>query len=434
MLTYEYIHKDDLAVFLLELKDNILYLSYSDETTCKLLGISYPYIDFKPIYQYIEDSLYQSMLAICNKLDIVYEAYRFTYFLPHKDRKIPLLINIISVIHKNSKQFLVCFSQIEHSICEQKDIFANELNRAYYNSTFDGLFTLQLTSNSNLLLLDYNKSFVDFFQFSEDNLASNHLKDLISFDAYNFFLGNSIIALASNSAISRLFNYFFYKDKRISLHLLITFIPVKTKESTNIVCCTRDVSNEMDTRRETRYLLEEYDALFNTNINAIAILVCTDPLHPQLERLNPSMENLYKRIPELLNLHYSEQKIWTQMLISKTTAEDTLTIPTNDLTYHFKLVLVPIFRNKKLVKVIATLINTTDQVISTTKKLVRLTPREDEIIKHVIAGEKNDFIAQKLNVSVGTIKRTLSNAYTKLGISSRVELINYYHSQNYNKT
>ncbi len=435
MLSFEYIHKDDLAIFILQLHENVLYLCYSDECNCELLGISYPYIGYKPLYLYVEDSLYHSLLSICKKLGNVYQAYRFTCFFPHKDGKIPVLVNIISIDYENERRFLGYCSQINHSVTESKEVFANELNKAYYNTNFDKLLTLQLTSNNNLTVMDYNKSFQDYFHISNDTMTSRDLKDLVPFDIFNFFLCNCILSLSSESAISRLLNYTNTSSYPLlsgiqSMQLLITFLPVNSEQGDLIHCCIRDITHEMDTTKETRYLLEEYDALFNTSINATSILSCIDPLQPQLERMNPSMKQLYCQIPDLINLDFSKQYIWMQMLTIRATVEDTLTISSNNLTYHFKLVIVPIFRNKHLIKAIVNLINTTDQIISTTKKLIRLTPREEEIITHVIAGEKNDFIAQKLNVSVGTIKRTLSNAYNKLGISSRVELINYFHSHN----
>ena len=51
-----------------------------------------------------------------------------------------------------------------------------------------------------------------------------------------------------------------------------------------------------------------------------------------------------------------------------------------------------------------------------------LTSREVEIISAIKEGSSNREIASKLAISEETVKRHLSNIYSKLGVSSRLEL------------
>lgn len=57
-----------------------------------------------------------------------------------------------------------------------------------------------------------------------------------------------------------------------------------------------------------------------------------------------------------------------------------------------------------------------------------ITKREREIINLVSSGYPNKYIAHKLEISEGTVKKTLHNAYKKLGVNSRTELVNLFHS------
>lgn len=57
-----------------------------------------------------------------------------------------------------------------------------------------------------------------------------------------------------------------------------------------------------------------------------------------------------------------------------------------------------------------------------------ITNREQEIVSLVARGFTNRYIAHKLIISEGTVKKTLHNAYKKLGIGSRMELIKLLHS------
>ena len=54
-----------------------------------------------------------------------------------------------------------------------------------------------------------------------------------------------------------------------------------------------------------------------------------------------------------------------------------------------------------------------------------LTKREREILLMVINGDKNSFIAHRLSIAEGTVKKMLSNIYRKLSVSSRAELIRF---------
>lgn len=55
--------------------------------------------------------------------------------------------------------------------------------------------------------------------------------------------------------------------------------------------------------------------------------------------------------------------------------------------------------------------------------LARLTPREREIYTHLIEGERDKFIADKLFISLRTAKDHVSHILEKLGMPSRAKLI-----------
>jgi DNA-binding NarL/FixJ family response regulator len=53
---------------------------------------------------------------------------------------------------------------------------------------------------------------------------------------------------------------------------------------------------------------------------------------------------------------------------------------------------------------------------------VRLTPRESEIVRMVASGLRNRDIAERLEITEGTVKMHLHNIYEKLEVGGRVEL------------
>jgi ATP/maltotriose-dependent transcriptional regulator MalT len=55
-----------------------------------------------------------------------------------------------------------------------------------------------------------------------------------------------------------------------------------------------------------------------------------------------------------------------------------------------------------------------------------LSPREREVMEHVVQGHRNAEIAASLFIAVGTVKRHLDHAYEKLGVRSRTEAVARY--------
>ncbi len=56
-------------------------------------------------------------------------------------------------------------------------------------------------------------------------------------------------------------------------------------------------------------------------------------------------------------------------------------------------------------------------------RLSRLTQREQEILRMLAEGSRNDAIARRLSISVATARTHISNILTKLNVHSRLEAV-----------
>lgn len=65
-------------------------------------------------------------------------------------------------------------------------------------------------------------------------------------------------------------------------------------------------------------------------------------------------------------------------------------------------------------------------------QLARLSPRELDVTRLVVAGLNNKDIAARLELSIGTIKIHLHNIYEKLGIRSRLQLAAFARENDFN--
>lgn len=59
----------------------------------------------------------------------------------------------------------------------------------------------------------------------------------------------------------------------------------------------------------------------------------------------------------------------------------------------------------------------------------RLSCREEQIISSLIVGATAREIAAELNVSFHTVRTHIRKIYAKIGICSRVELVNWHHAR-----
>jgi DNA-binding NarL/FixJ family response regulator len=53
----------------------------------------------------------------------------------------------------------------------------------------------------------------------------------------------------------------------------------------------------------------------------------------------------------------------------------------------------------------------------------KLTKREEVVLKFVAEGMTNKKVAQKLDVTIDTVKKHLQNSYRKLGVNNKIEAL-----------
>ena len=81
--------------------------------------------------------------------------------------------------------------------------------------------------------------------------------------------------------------------------------------------------------------------------------------------------------------------------------------------------------NKQMLYLLEALTSDGDHLRDPAAAPVRLTPREESVVRLVVQGMVNREIADTLHLSEHTIKNYLFRIFDKLGVSNRVELALY---------
>ena len=85
--------------------------------------------------------------------------------------------------------------------------------------------------------------------------------------------------------------------------------------------------------------------------------------------------------------------------------------------------------NTQMKWVVEALAQTDTPVLVSSKNLRSLTKREDEVLRLLAAGSSNREIGERLELNENTIKNYVSGIFHKLGVSSRIELVLYFFSE-----
>ncbi|PLS16177.1 DNA-binding response regulator [Bacillus sp. M6-12] len=98
----------------------------------------------------------------------------------------------------------------------------------------------------------------------------------------------------------------------------------------------------------------------------------------------------------------------------------------NDLIAGIKLIhrggtLLPNDIAKQLIQ---QLNNPTEKIVSSPASRYSLTVREEQVLKNLAMGLSNKLIAEKLNLSEGTVKNYISSIYHKLDVNDRLHAVN----------
>lgn len=434
MILNDYIFRNDIAFFIVEEMDDDFTYCFTNEFYSKLMEFEYPMKQKYKASQLMNNEDFIEFKTHCLMLNKDHNCIKYVKNYIKNRYHMPLTITLNSFV-LNDCNYIAC-----SAISSELYFYYYPLNNknksltSLYNDSLSSLFTIQFSNSHQCVIEDYNEAFSSYIGIQNKDVRQSDIRTVFPKEVSNFLTHSFIHCLREGCAISKqiLYNCTSYDKENYKcpesgyFYLNVTFAPINHYDTFSCLCSAKDITNKIIMKRKNEETLLEYETLFNSTLDAIAILKVSKFDTIKLESQNKRMEVFLNRFPHMIPQLFSEHDNFKSIIREKSRIETTLTFDVHGETYHIQVSVVPVIKNAQVIKIIVTILNISSEVINNNRIDVHLTRREKEIVAFASQGQKNDYIAKKLGISTGTVKKTLSNVYKKLSITSRVELIKFY--------
>lgn len=424
---------NDIAIFVVEeIKEDFIY-RYANRFYCQIMNLKFPLQQGHRASHVFNEIDFIELKKYSSDLKKKYDYVKFEKIATINQIKTPLTVTMFS-LNVNNTYLIACtiaYSELyiyEYQLNKKFSYVAAQSDSHYLS------FTLYKNELNQYIITDTNKSFSNYFGINK-MVDNSNIATVFPYTVSEFLIQGLVESLNEKIPVNKNLIYIcneydinnFYCPAQANFFINVTFIPINKNDPLSCLCLVKDVSKDLNLKRDRDELILEYNTIFSTSINPIAILRVFDSDLIKLEKQNKRMEVFLNRFPHFLSLVFQEHENFKQLINDKNRIESMITFTIHDNSYQIQVNIDPIIDECRVSKIIITILN----VNSSKNKndlthYVYLTKREKEIVSMVAQGQKNDYIATKLGISTGTVKKTLSNVYKKYSITSRVELMKYY--------
>lgn len=213
--------------------------------------------------------------------------------------------------------------------------------------------------------------------------------------------------------------------KNKSRYYRIKISPLFLDDRTMLMVYIRDETDIMRQRQQLQELLDEYECYFQTTTNGVGMILISEDMQINVVRSNPSFDifqDLYARYGS------GEDRLTLLMetVNSGTPTHAQICLKIDNHSVFYSISIIPVHGEDAVKKLFINCVNTTETLRLSEKHMEKLTKRENEMLELVASGHTNRYIAYQLGIAEGTVKRTISNAYKKLNVTSRSELVKFF--------
>lgn len=287
------------------------------------------------------------------------------------------------------------------------------------------LFGLELNSQFDLVLACYGSSI--YFLMDSPPLPNHEdkirLDSLLTTSNYCIIKSHALQCLNDNGNHS----FVYYQESaNQKKYYSIRMVSDLNSNPKMIYGTAIDITDYINSQQNICLLHENVLKLFESFNQAACTVHVKDEKPPVIETQTKKFSELQKLNPEF-PFHLLTSQMRDHLLLNNSPINLKKKLQMADKSMlEFDITITPFYRESQSTLLIISALPTSPFLTVNHQIINVLTPREQQIIKFVLNGEKNIVIACHLNITEGTVKKIISNAYKKLRVTSRTELIKQY--------
>ena len=414
--------KNDYGVFVYRVEDNFVFrLIYSNKLNAELAGIKYPDCINLTLDElnstYIRTDHFKQQMLKCSQTQIP-----INYVRSGTVNGVLSYINvtIIPFIVKDVP-YIIGYNRTLKSVEEVQHYIHLKTSTYFSGEASNGYVLLNRTNDGTWICETCNDIFPKIIRKTKNDILKKPITEILSPTQ------GLLIPKKADECLAKLQVIEYHNDYNIDntyKHWHVSMLPVFLGDKIMVYCCTNDVTDEYIYHHQANDMLSKYTHLCNLSLSGIASCSLSDD-ELKINTKNDVFEKLYHLYLKTYNLDTSTQ------MIKETLAKDSenkysIKLPSEDnsdklTTYTVRIIPISEFLGEHKFLII-----TSKLLKKHLSDITDLTSREKQLLELVIDGCTNKYIAHKLGLSEGTVKKHLYNAYQKLNVGSRIELISEY--------
>lgn len=411
---------DDCAAVFEVLEDGSLILRQANELNCQLLGLVYPQCLNSCLRGQLEDALYVRIWQSARRALLQRSPLKYVQRVWDEREQAYWLLNVQPF---GDSESLVSFtsSRLDGVCWDSEQLFEQaEARDALMEGSSDAILAIELDSPREYRLTAANRLYLSWFGLSLTDLIGRRGCDVLPPAVVQVIDELVEECLCTLHSVSR------HKCVVIDgkeQHVWVTASPLFLREKVTILFFLHDYTQAFQNQQEKDRLLSEYQCFFTSTVNGVALLEVNERGETQCLRSNTSFDifvNLYNEYRRVQSDHCKLM----QMLADGRPCQHRVEIcMLGRRSVYYDVSLVPIPDGGGRQKIFISCVNSSEKVRLRAGDTAKLTKREREVLDYVVSGVTNRYIAYGLGIAEGTVKKIVYNAYKKLNISSRNELV-----------
>ena len=355
------------------------------------------------------------------------------YVQKHFDRELPsfLEITLTPLSHPTGSYVFVKSSALQDlSENYQQQYHADLYMNTLLNGGCEAILTLSASgagANPDFKICGFNQAFADFTGHTLESCAGRSVGEVLkegNVRALNSVIGESLRLRNASHAMIPL-----TLDGR-QYYWSVNAVPLYLECGITVTLFMNNVTDDVLERREMAELSYGYDCFFSSSAYGMALAEVAGPDLLRVERYNEAFGQFYSlyrsykgEVPfrDLISQVQAQKKPLSFQLQIDLPGENG-----KEAYVFYNVSVVPITKSDTVERLFITCVESTEQLKLNKRTKASLTRREKEILQMAVQGLPNKYIAHKLNITEGTVRKITSNAYKKLEIASRTELMKFY--------